>query len=209
MLTTLAASFLACTALAQDADDERIRRKLRTIVVTLDLTDTPLAEFAQQVASWTGENVVVTGVEEGSVEPITIKLSGVSLESLARLVLEPKGLVIRVEEGVVHIRKIVDDPLVLELYDVRDLTAPLRNFPGVDISLSGTQLGIDTTVSEAGEDNQGLPIETLMELIQAHVDKDGWDNASISSTGGILVVRQTPTKQAAVSRFIGRLRRLR
>jgi hypothetical protein len=209
MVVLIASTLWACAAPPQDADDARIRRKLQTTSISVDFVDMPFEDFVRQIASLTGENVVAAGVPDGSVPPIAIKLSGVSVESLLNLVLGPKDLIVTVEDGVVFIKPKTDERIYLELYDVRDMVAPLKDFPGVDISLTANQLGITTVTEDPVDSPTGLTIEMLMELIQAHIDKDGWDKASISATGGVLVIRQTQPNQRAIERFLGKLRRLR
>lgn len=198
---------------ATGQDERRIRDKLAsTTIPQIDFDDVTLIEFARQISQLSGENVVVIGIEESRMPMVSIKLKGVSLESLLNLVLGPEDLIHAVEGSVIYIKKKSTQPVVLELYDVNDLTAPLRDFPGVDVILDSNSLGVSTATPE-GAELPGLTADALVEMIQAHTGGKSWDElpgASVSATaGGLIVVRQTKETQRRIARFLSQMRRLR
>lgn len=201
----------ATAAEAQNPDNERILRKIASTNVTVDFSDMPLEDFARQIGSFIDENVVVMGEVAEEVPAINIKLSDVTVRTVINLALGPYGVIYVIEDGVCFFRKKGSESLKLEMYDVKDLIAPLTDFPGVDIALSSNQIGVNTQTDE-GEVAEGITEDILIELIQAHTAGDSWDTlegASCTAHGGVLVVRQTKGNHVLVEKFISRLRRLK
>ena len=187
----------------------RIERALRSTKVSVDFSDLPLEDFARRIAQLSGENVVVRGAPDDVTVSITLK--NVAISSLLKLALKPHDLFAPIEDGVITIRLCTEVEVVLELYDVRDLTAPLMDFPGAVVRLSPNEVGIDPGVSDRRvvTDVDG---ETVAELMLAHVVPESWDElegASITAHDGVLVVRQSRENHRKIERFLTRLRRLK
>jgi hypothetical protein len=213
-LIALAALLGAAAAAPQDPEAQRIRAKLQNTFVSVDFAEMPLAEFVHRFAQLCGENVVATASSAEAAGPITLKLTGVSLATVLRQALGPHGLIAEIEEGVLLIKKREQERLVLEFYDVRDLTVPLTHFPGVAINLAANAFGVQTVSAEpSSQSDEGITEQILIELIESHTGGDSWttfEGCRVGGTGGgVLVVRQTPAHQRAVAALLARLRELR
>ena len=205
-------TFAKASADKQDRDKIRIKRKLSSTKVSVDFPDITFQEFARRIAQLSAENVVIMGIDEAEMPSVSIRLTGVTLETVLGLVLSPNDFIYTIEDGVIVIKNKTAEKVVLDMYDVKDLTAPLRDFPGVDVYLASNTLGVDTQTPDADDTDGGITGDILVELIQAHTAGDSWDDlpgTSVSFHSGILIVRQTKRNQRIIERFIGRLRSLK
>ena len=211
-LTFMLASLVAAAGGRQDREAKRIKRKLASTKITIDFNEMRLLEFARQIARLSNENVVVRGIDEAEMPLVTIQLKGVSLESLLGLVLEPHELIYEIEDGILIITKRTAEKVVMEIYDIKELTAPLLDFPGVDIMLASNQIGVNTSTPDPEPQEGVLTGDVLVELIMAHTAGDTWDSltgASVSHMRGLLIVRQTKRNQRQIRRFLNRMRALK
>ncbi|MBW3543702.1 MAG: hypothetical protein KY476_25910 [Planctomycetes bacterium] len=128
-----------------EADRQVLRALKRTASIEADAK--PLAQVLDDLAKKTGIQIVVDeralsdeGIETS--EPITEKLSGISLHALLELILDPLGLTHYVEHGVLNVTTKIeaDERFVIALYDVRPLLSqgvPLTNL--IEVSLNETR----------------------------------------------------------------------
>ncbi|MBI4565207.1 MAG: hypothetical protein HY716_10990 [Planctomycetes bacterium] len=203
----LPALALVAGASVQEGEDRRLLEKIRTLKIDVDFRDTPVAGVADFIADVADINVFVHREVRESSDTVTLRVKDVSIRSILNLALASKKFGFRVRDGVLHIapREEFDKDVKLELIDVRDLLYPIRDFPGVEMTLTDAGAGL-TALSEAVE-----PAEfPLVDLIQAHVGGRSWQEnprTSIRLSNGILVVRQTPEVIAQIRRVVDYLRR--
>lgn len=199
---------VAFSAVAQEGTREETLNKLRHVRVTLDFREAPLEQVVDYFRDLAGINLVVDArVREKNIR-VTIRVDGITLNGALNLILKPHGCGILFEDGVLQILPrdvIADRTLKMELYDCRDILYPLRDFPGVEITLSGD--GPGALIQEpAGEAGGEMPI---VELVRAHTGAKSWEEnprASCVLQNGILVVRQTPEVHAQIVRLLNLLR---
>ena len=207
MLALVAASVLP--AASQDDASKSLWNRLRTLRLDVDFASTSLPEFVNYLREAADINIVISPRVDLPAK-LTIKAKGVTVSSLLRLLLKPHRLAWKIEEGVLLI--VPDSELQsmvrLEIIDVRDLLLPIRDFPGVDITLNADAAGI--TMVEADDDSKAeFPI---VDLIKAHVGGKTWDEnprASIQLLNGLLFVRQTDEVIQQIRRILVSLRRFK
>ncbi len=194
-------------ALSQDADREAAENTLRNRKVTLQFQDASLASIVDYVRDLTNVNFVLGAkAREKAETPITIHVKDLSVKSALALVLKPLGLTTVWRDGVFLITAPEEEPLLLQIYDVRDLLYPIADMPGVEIALDASGLGA-TFQQDAPPEPTILPLE---EIVKTHVGGKSWEEnskTSIRLQNGLLVIKQTREVHAEIRRLIGKLRR--
>jgi type II secretory pathway component HofQ len=214
MIVAAALAIAAAPAFAQGKrnDDSvgktEIENKLRGLRITLDFKNATLQAVADYIREIADVNLVVSNKVEGKGDDISIKVQDISLKSVLSLVLKPKGLTYVIRDGVLMLTTIEDanEDVIMEIYDVRDLLYPIKDFPGVDITLASDAIG--TTALDTGGETEGL-VMPLEEIVKAHSGGKTWEEnpkASCSLQNGLLVIKQTREVHKQVRRLIGKLR---
>ena len=116
------------SALGEDEARERIERLLVQETTNLDFEETPLKEAMQFIGSFHNVNVVMDAksLEEATIaidQPLTMHLSGITLASGLKLMLEPLQLTYVVENEVLKITtlEVANHRYETRVYDVRKL----------------------------------------------------------------------------------------
>jgi hypothetical protein len=187
----------------QDPKEREIEAKLKNLKLTLDFKDATLDQIADYLRDVADINLIVSGKVE-KVEGISIKVTDLSLRSVLSLILAPRNLITIVKDGVLTIATREEEPVVLDIYDVKDLTYVLPDFPGVEKGLEGSPFDPPSEPTEAPP----LPIE---ELVKGHTGGKSWDEgrATIALHNGLLVVKQTKAVHQQIRRMLNELRRMR
>ncbi len=193
-------------------EDSQIIDKLKSIKITIDMTDASLAAIIDYIREISGLNIVIDTQaipDPGQVTIPPFKVSDVVLEGALRLLLQPLDKAHVVTGGVVSITSTdaIKSQVKLELYDVQDLTYGIQDFPGVDIALSQDQIGTTVTAEEGAR--QQFTGEDLADLIRNTIHKDEWDEVegkSIIFNNGLLIVRNSIAIHRAITKFLGDLR---
>ncbi len=202
-----------------DADVER--RLAGATLTAVDWSEKTLDEALSFLRNNTGTNIIVTRAadelipEEERILP-SINLSDVSaLAALNLAVSSFEGLAYVIEDGIVKITTTEQarKRKTVEFYEIRDLTAKINSFPGVEINLnpSGVGGGLDDEEDDFEEDteNRFVEVDRLIELIRKTVDPVSWDEDAenrIDDKNGTLVVRQTPENQRKIRKLLSDLR---
>ena len=175
------------------------------------MQEAPLTAVVDYIREISGLNIHIDtkAIEAPDDEIISFKVSDIVLDGALRLMLEPRSFAYRVEGGVVVItnQEALKSDVKLELYDVQDLTYGMRDFPGVDISLSTDSIG--TSVMSGEETQQQFTGEDLASLIQNTIQPNQWDDvegASIQYQNGLLILRNNIDVHRAVRQFLSDLR---
>ena len=129
---------------AEESIENRIiRERLESETMDMDFTEAPLPEVVDYLRNTTGINIIIDPEvfkeypEEDSLK-VDLTLNKAKISSILNLILSLKDLAYRITNGVLVIstkKRIVDKP-VLRLYNVRDLTGKLKDFPGLNMSFS-------------------------------------------------------------------------
>lgn len=203
--------------------DAEVRRALEdTILPSVDWTDKTLDEAMAFVAANTRTNIVVMrAVEEVVPEEeriLSIELTETRAANAISLAVESfEGLAWVIDDGQVKITTVemARKKKVLEYYEVRDLTAAIQNFPGIDFNLNpsgvgGGLAGFEDDFGGDEEENFSLfDADRLMQLIRDTVDRQSWDDDAentIDNKNGTLVVKQTPENQRKIGQLLADLR---
>lgn len=194
---------------AQETDRRKVEDRIRTFRVDVDFRNARIAEVVEFLAEAARVNVVIDRSARESDQRITLRARSVSVRTVLGLALSSTEFGFGVRDGVLLIASKAEfaRDVRLEIIDVRDLLYPIRDFPGVEVTLADT----GTAFRSVGDESES-PELPLVDLVRAHVGGRTWEEnprASIAVVGGLLVVRQTPDVIAQVRRLVAQLRRYR
>lgn len=183
---------------------EEVQRRLDA-KISLELRGVKLSDAIQQFRDATGLNFVVA---EGGDTEITLVVRDLSVRSVLRLMLQPRHLTARFEQGAVVIRDRSSEraSTVLRAYDVRSIVMSIPDFPGSDLAEgpSWCVLLVPTVETQPAVVNE----DVLAALIRTHTGGRSWDegpHASLSARNGLLFVRQTPAVHREIESLLRKL----
>ncbi|MBI2901683.1 MAG: hypothetical protein HYY17_15980 [Planctomycetes bacterium] len=193
--------------LAQDAEREAAEARLRNMKIALDFKGADLDTVIDYVREVTGLNFFIAkkAREKGELQ-ISISVKGLSVKSALALVLKPRGLALIWQDGVFLVTTPDEEPLAMEIYDVRDLLHTIEDMPGAEITLDTSGLG-GTVVPPTPDPPLPLALE---EIIKTHTGKKSWEEnpkATVKLQNGLLVVKQTREVHREIRRLLNQLRR--
>lgn len=182
--------------------------------------DTSLQDAATWLQVATGWNFVVktTVIEKAGVDLSAVRykleLSDVTVAGLLRVMLEPHGLVWKVEGNIVHLTTKADaqGKPVLVLYPISHLTWTKTNFRGPDIDLhpSGFTVADDAAEEEEDEEDPFRDPQHVADLVKEMVDatwtEEGW---SLTATKQWLMVKAPRSVQRQVARALAQMAALK
>jgi type II secretory pathway component GspD/PulD (secretin) len=198
----------------EDPRAREIENILAAKTVNINYENTSLQEAIKFLAEYAEVNIIVLPkVFEEKTEDelsITLKADGITVASALDLITLTKGLSYRIEQGVVQIGTAAEGlgKMLLDLYDVKDLTVPIQSFPGEDINLvpsGGFGFGFE---EEATEPQKAFEGDALAELIRSSVDPEVWDAGGDVAfrEGGILIVKAPTATHRKIVELLNGLR---
>lgn len=199
---------------ASQATPGELLAKLDHLKVTLEFRDTPLADVVDFIRDVAAVNILIDASvrDRYGADPVKVTLSvkDLPLRSALNLVLEPRGLTLRYRDGVLMVMTGVEanKDLNMEVYDVRDLLMPIRDFPGPEISLASFAEGKAGVVIAPEEGPPPITEDFIVEMVKKHCGKDTWDvnpKTSANLHNGLLIVTQTPAVHKQVRELLGKL----
>ncbi len=195
---------------------EVIRQTLAAKRIDLDFDETAFPEVIEYMRARAGINMVVDPnvLEDVEDETITLTLKNMAVGSALNIILDFVELKYTFRHGVLWITSPEEawrGTTVMRIYDVRDLTMRIRNFPGTRIRLRGDEGGGGGgPVWEDEDEPVEVPtIDDLEEIILEVTSPDSWDNnpdASILQIMGLLIIRQTPEVHREIAHLLAQLR---
>ncbi|MGE0435203.1 MAG: hypothetical protein AB7K09_00725 [Planctomycetota bacterium] len=210
------------TVVAQDpgGQEERahemIKNQLDSKKLDMDFDETSLEDVLEYIKQRSGINIVLDPkvADDVAEEPISLTLKNISLGSALRIILDFVEMTYTFRHGVLWITSPEEawkGRTILHIYDVRDLTMRIKNFPGIRIRLRGDDGGGGGGPVWEDEDE---PVEVpttddLEEIIPEVCNRESWDNnpeASIMTVMGMLVIRQTPEVHKEIMQLLSQLR---
>ncbi|MCR4314850.1 MAG: hypothetical protein NUW37_00730 [Planctomycetes bacterium] len=219
-------TLLAGSAFSQDSRNEREENrrrrsveeaKLRNAVLDANFEDVDFVDAVSFISSGAGVNMIihpkVLDTMEG--EPITLKTSQLSAWNTLNLMLQVYDLKLSFRHGVYVITTPDDytEDTYFVVYDIRDITFPIHDFPGPEITIqppSGRGGGMGSPFFEQpqNEEEDTYTAEEIIDIIENATGSEMWDNSntSINTMGGQLIVTQTEEGHAKVAEIIGMLR---
>ena len=204
LIAILAAS---SAAIAQDANRD-IDRKISTMRVSVEFADTPLKEVADFIREAAGINLMLDREVDGSAA-VTFNVKDITVKTLLNYVLKAHEMGFIIQEGILMIVPIdkARAKVTLNIYDVQDVVAPLRDMPGREITFGDDGIQFVDTPAETSPEMGDF----LVELLQSMTGSKAWEDnsdASIIYQNGLLIVRQTPEMHRKIELLINMIRRL-
>lgn len=202
--------------------DQEITRKLEgTMLSNIDWTDKTLDEAIRFIRNTTGVNINIMSRVVDEVKPpedriLNLSLLPMSAMSALRHAVNYLELALVVEDGMVKVttREAARAKKVLDFYPVKDLTADLNNFPGIELNLNpsgyGAGRGGFDDDFDAPEPSRAIESDRLMELIRLNVDPTSWDEDPenrLEYNNGTLIIKQTPKNHRLVRQLLADLRK--
>ena len=205
----------------ESPQDRKIRERLASEVLSMDFTEAPLSEVVDFLRTTTGINIIIDpqvykDFPEEEALKVDMAVNKLKISSILNLMLSLKGLDYKIANGVLIIstKKRITEKPVLRLYNVRDLTGKLNDFPGQDISLTapagGQQGGGGIKIStEEPRSATTITEEQLTDLIKNNIAKGTWDteSRSIDTRHGTLIIRQTGSVHKQIDALLNDLRK--
>jgi type II secretory pathway component GspD/PulD (secretin) len=212
------------TTTAESAAVAQTRNKLDTSVMNRNFEQTPMLDVIKDLRASTGVQIQLSGEARLEAEDTFIDLpaQGLSAADTLQLLADTAAMryIIRAT-GVVTLsledEEFFDtDNLVIKLHDVRDLTVPVKDFPGVRIRLrdNESEVGGGFGGLKFGDDDddqiEEIELDLLPELIVESVVPEAWEDGgglgTIFPIGGQLLVRTTPDVHNEIRGFLSELR---
>lgn len=175
-----------------------------------------LEDIAAFMQTATGVNFVISPKVKSELDDeqrtIKLELPNRSARTVLDIIAEThEQLRWKIENGVVKF--IVDAEMVggqvLRTYEVRDLTRPIRDFPGKDINIAPSG-GVQIAEEEKTEREWNvISNDDLEALIRGNVAQESWEKDplnAIKNNGGTLVVNQTPEVHEQIAKLLEDLR---
>lgn len=212
----------------ESQQDREVRQLLETKELSMDFDDMPFREVIEYLRGAANINIYVdpevykTYQDEDALK-IDLTVSNLKLSAILNWMLTPKDLGYRIFNGVLVIstKKKMSEKPQLRLYNVRDLTGKLNDFPAFDIDLSaktgggGTGGGTTGAQLESPENTDARPATTITEdqltkLIKDNIAKNTWEGEggnSIDIRHGTLIIRHTAEIHQQIESLLNDLRK--
>ncbi len=192
-----------------------IRKKL-TRRVSFEFVDTALEDAIQFLNAMAKVNIIIDpkiAAENANKTPITLRVSEMDVETALKWILRLAELEYDLRNQAVFITKKANlvSNVELEIYDIRDLTTAITDFPGPRVDLSsmadaaGAGAGgavanpFDTTAATATRGAQDLSVLIKEKLLPAEFADP---TTSIEEQSGKLIVMQRPEVQDRIRQLL-------
>jgi hypothetical protein len=193
-----------------------IQEKLRSTEIDLEFEDAPVLEVFGYLGRYGGINIVIDQMVKDQFEAdgrtVSLSLRNVTLGDAMAIVLDITALKMSFRNSVLYVTtpEQANTQVYMKLYDVRDLTFKIRDFPGPTISLEGGPDSSDPLIFTEHDvkANERPTVEEIIDLCHRMTALGTWDNgsASISSINGMLVVVQTAEAHFEIFKLLAMLR---
>jgi len=190
---------------------EQVDRNLQQSL-TLEFVDTDITDVVQFLIQHTDINFVLDPeVIAQGVNPVTMQVTDITVEHALDFIMQLTGLRYTIQDEAVFIsnREGVRGDIVMKIYEIRDLTMGLTQFPGPTLELPEPG-GTGSTLIPEIADDAPPDVGELMDIIQNVVERDSWeDPASIDEINGSMVINQTPEIHEKIEELLRTLRNQR
>ena len=196
-------------------DEQKAETKLSAAIFdTFEYKDEKLKTVIQAVAEKAGVSILLDDKNvKGNELLVTIELSSISAKNALDLVLQQKSLTRQFRDGVINVTTAdaakASPVLVIKLYDVRDITAPVKDFkaPKIGLKGEGEKAKNDDDDDKKAEDKT-ITVENLIETITSTIESDVWDSNgwSVKPIGGQLSISATTAVHKQIAELLDGLR---
>jgi type II secretory pathway component GspD/PulD (secretin) len=212
--------FSSAAAFQEDPSVVAIRAKIEAVKTPLNVSNdqTRIQDLLQWLSDLTGVNIVLDGKartgksdQDLMVQQYTLS-SPVSVKEILDLITVNKGLGWTIDHGVVLVttQDQVRGAAILDLYDVKDITFGILDFPADDINLEASgKGGFNLPVEEGNEPKKPIEGDKIKDLITNNIDKEIWGNNGCGvdfKEPGTLVVKAPVTTHNKVRKLLADLR---
>ena len=184
---------------------------LRSIHTDWQLRAITPKDLCRLLTSATGDKVAFLAAAKGdAATSLDLELKSATPLTVMAVVQHSTGLRFVWRSGVVFlVPKDEVHPLVmLVLYDLRALCAPLKSFPGPRLGLvpGGTE-AVFPPEEDSGTTVSGFTAELIERLIKENVTPEAWatDTISLTNHNGLFLVRHTPQGHREIARLLDQL----
>lgn len=200
----------------KSVEEQQIEAKLDNTKVSPDFTDTPLKAVVQFFKDVSGVNILISPkVFDETPEDalrVNLQVTEVSMRDAMNLILDMTNLAYAIRDGVMIVTtkgEALESP-VLRVFDVRDVIALPKDFPGTQIKLEATDSSASGGIPGLGMDDAAEPLtaDAVADLIRTAVAPESWDTPpnSLEAKPGQLIVRNQPSVVAQVESLLSALR---
>ncbi|MHC4916981.1 MAG: hypothetical protein ACYTGB_15985 [Planctomycetota bacterium] len=197
----------------QEPEWQRALRAALEKPVNLEFTENSLEECINYLRGLTDANIITDtkAFAAGGVDPktpITLRLSNTKLGLALKWILRMAKLDYAMKNGAIFIStpQNLQGELAQKIYDVRDLTFQIQNFPGPVLGLSGGGGGGGGpgVVIAPPPPAEIVDVNTLQDMIKRVIRPNSWgvNNTSISENGGKLIVVHQPEVHTQISQLL-------
>jgi hypothetical protein len=213
-LVVIAAAWAAPSARAEGPAAKRLRRP-----IDVNFVATPLERALENVCRQANVAVVLdkAGLGRGARRfPVSLQARRRPAREVLELLTKEAGVAYRLDGHVVFVTSVqraTHDEVVMRIYDVRDLTGDVPDFPGPHISVDPGPAQYRRAAGGlcivGGAEHEGVTATGLAEMIRERVRPGLWAaelGTSIEERGGNLVVRQTEDVHAEIDALLEKFR---
>jgi hypothetical protein len=187
--------------------------RLARVRVNVDFEELEFERVVRFISNVAGFDVIVGPELQAKgladVAPVTLKLREVTLKRLAELVAQFTKTTLHFDKGILQFttKEAARGKPVMRIYQIAEITQPLRNFPGPDINLRSSGTDFEDEPESEVESSFGSA-DSIVDMIQRMVEPESWedDRTSIAAYTGKLVVKTYPDVHRKIARFLNELR---
>jgi hypothetical protein len=189
--------------------------KMDNLKLSVDFEDTPLTAAIEYLKQVSGVNILIDKAvsDEREIDEtrITLQVTDVTMRSAMALILEFSNLVVRWKHSVL----MVTTPSrgrgkpVARMYDVRDVTLEMKDFPGPTIKLEASDGNQSVGIGGLGDEPepQAPTRDQIMDLLQELMPEDfEVEGTSIATFGNAILIRQSPEVHAKITAILSLIR---
>lgn len=216
LFAALLVGLVSSPMLAGDEKDEATYRKIESQLnsTTLDTVAYEEADITQVVKDIAKKARITIVIDKKALEDIdeddrlvTIELAEIKAMNALNIVIDEVGLHKMYKNGVLYLttEEKAEGVTVTKTYDVRDITAKIRDFPAPRLRLRGDGDDESGPIVEIPEERD-VDTDDIVEMIEDSVDADWGGTASVTVAQGQLIVRAPRKVQKDVAALLDQLR---
>ncbi len=183
--------------------------------VTLDFADTELNDVITFLQRITNVNFVVDPqvIAGGAVSPVTLRVEAMKLKYVLDYVMRLTSLSYTMRDQAIYVSSAAGlrGDVYMKLYDIRDLTHGMTQFPGPDLDIPEPG-GTGSRLLAPVQDDTPPELDEFIQIVKGVVAPNTWDGeegASIEDFQGSMVVNQTADVHRQVEELLRQLRNQR